>query len=142
MSFTVADFNGWLFKHDDVHFNGGKEFFGWGHRCVDQPRLLIIDKHFRRDRSTQRSYLIDGRTPCTTLDEALAALSVPPAVGADDIALLRTLPPDGWSRPEQRAPYIPVAEMGLIEWGRDEEKRVTCRLTEAGRNILASETAQ
>jgi hypothetical protein len=72
---TEADFNSWRFNRDAVHFNAGKEFFGWGHRCVTQPRLLVIDKYFKKDRSSQRSYVVDGKTQCSTLAEALTVLS-------------------------------------------------------------------
>jgi hypothetical protein len=128
---TEADYDSWRFIKDAVHFNGGNVFFGWGHRCVDQPRLLVIDKSFKRDRSSQRSYLVDGRATCTTLPEALAALSVPPKLTPDERALLGTATSD-WHRPETRGQLLPLAEMGLLEWGRDAENKVTVRLTAAG----------
>jgi hypothetical protein len=140
---TPSDFDRWQFKRDAVHFNGGQEFFGWGHRCIDQPRLLVIDKYFKKDRSSQRSYLIDGRTPCTTLDEALAALSVPPVVTDADRELLQQLSSsEDWTRPEKRAPFLPLADMGLVEWGRDADNHVTCRVTNAGRAALRARDAQ
>jgi hypothetical protein len=89
--FTEADFNGWQFNRDAVHFNGGKVFFGYGHRCVTQPRLLVIDKYFKADRSTQRSYLVDGKTQCLTLLHALVALSTPPTLTSHELQLLNTL---------------------------------------------------
>lgn len=139
---TEADYNGWRFKKDDVHFNGGKLWFGWGHRCVDQPRLLVIDKYFKADRSTQRFYLVDGKTTFTTLPEALAALSVLPTLTDFEIQLLSTVSRD-WYRPEERVPLLPLAEMGMIEWGRDDENKVTCRLSPAGAEQLTrSSTCQ
>ncbi len=126
MTFTEEDFNGWRFRRNAVHFNGGKVFFGWGHHCVDQPRLLVIDKYFKKDRSTKRSYLVDGRTQCATLGEALAALSAPPVLTADEQRLLDGLSAE-WAVPEKRAPLMSLADMGLIEWGRDEQNRVTVR---------------
>lgn len=125
---TPEDFEKWRFQRDVVHFNGGSTFFGWGHRCLDQPRLLMIDKYFKKDRSTQRSYLVDGKTACATLDEALAALAAPPALTDEEFRLLEALPADEWFVPERRAPYMPLANMGLIEWGRtDGDKKVACR---------------
>ncbi|MBR0871172.1 hypothetical protein JQ633_12445 [Bradyrhizobium tropiciagri] len=140
MSFTEADFNAWRFNRDVVHFNGGKEFFGWGHRCVDQPRLLVIDKCIRKDRSTQRSYLVDGKTPCTSLAEALAALDVAPVLTDEELRLLGTVQEE-WVRPDERVPLLPLAEMGMIEWGRNAENRVTCRLTPAGAAMLGGATS-
>ena len=133
---SEVDYNGWRFIRDAVHFNGGKVFFGYGHRCVDQPRLLVIDKYFKADRSSKRSYLIDDKTACDTLDEALVALSTPPSPSLDEIALLRSAS-DDWFQAEKRAPFIPLAAMGFIEWGRDADNHVTLRRTESGRAALA-----
>lgn len=130
-SFNEADYNSWRFKRDAVHYNGGKEFFGYGHRCETQPRLLVIDKYFKKDRSAQRSYLVDGKQPFTTLAEALAALDKPPMLSDEELTLLRGLP-DGWSYPEKRGDLLPLADMGMIEWRRD-EKGVACQRTGAGR---------
>lgn len=99
-AFTEADYNSWRFRKDAVHFNGGKVFFGWGHRCVDQPRLLVIDKYFKKDRSTHRAYLVDGKTQCLTLLHALVALSTPPALTDFEIQLLSTISRD-WYRPRR-----------------------------------------
>jgi hypothetical protein len=137
--FTEADFNSWRFNRDAVHFNGGKVFFGWGHRCVTQPRLLVIDKYFKADRSTKRSYLIDGKIACETLDDALAALSAPPVLTDEELALLRTVSSE-WFRPNERIPLLPLAEMGFIEWGRNEENKVTCRLTANGQQKIKEGT--
>lgn len=136
-AFTEADFNSWRLNRNAMHFNGGSAFFGYGHRCIDQPRLLVIDKFFKRTRSTQRSYMVDGTTPCATLAEALAALSVPPRPNEEQRDLLRTLS-TAWSCPDRRGPLLPLADMGLIEWGRDIDNKVTCRLTAAGRACLGA----
>lgn len=135
MKLTEADYNGWKFQRYAVHFNGGKVFFGYGHRCIDQPRLLVIDKYFKADRSAQRSYLIDEKTKCDTLDEALTALSAPPTPSAEELDLLRTAS-DDWFKPEKRAPFLPLAAMGFIEWGRDADDHVALRRTPAGRAAL------
>jgi hypothetical protein len=138
MKLTEEDYNGWRFNHNVMHINGGRVFFGYGHRCVDQPRLLVIDKYFKADRSTKRSYLIDEKTACETLDEALAILSEPPKPSTEQLGLLRTAS-DEWFRPEKRAPFAPLAAMGFIEWGRDADDRVTLRRTTAGRAALGAE---
>lgn len=138
MRLTEADFNGWRFRRNAMHFNGGNMFFGWGHRCVDQPRLLVIDKYFKADRSTKRSYLIDDKTPCETLDEALALLSAPPSPSSEELDLLRTAS-DEWFRPEKRAPFVSLAAMGFVEWGRDGDDHVTVRRTPAGRDAQSVE---
>lgn len=136
-AFTEADFNGWRFNRDAMHINGGKVFFGYGHRCVDQPRLLVIDKYFKADRSKQRSYLVDGKTSFPTLQLALDALTIPPTLSDFEIQLLGTVSRD-WYRPEERVPLLPLAKMGMIEWGRDADNKVTCRLSAAGAEQLTA----
>lgn len=138
MKLTEADYNGWRFNHNVMHINGGRAFFGYGHRCVDQPRLLVIDKYFKADRSTKRSYLIDEKTACETLDEALAILSEPPKPSAEQLGLLH-MASDEWFRPEKRAPFASLAAMGFIEYGRDAGDRVALRRTPAGRAALGAE---
>lgn len=135
-AFTEADFNGWRFDRDAVHFNGGSAFFGHGHRCVDQPRLLVIDKFFKRTRTSQRSYLIDDTTPCATLAEALAALSRLPQPSDEDLKLLRTLSREWSLFTDHVSELRSVCAKGLVERQRDAEKRVTCRLTEIGAACL------
>lgn len=129
--FTQADFNSWRFTRDAVHYNGGKVWFGHGHQCIDQPRLLVIDKYFRADRSTKRSFQVDGKTTFATLDEALAALGKEPELTADELSLLQSLP-EGWSSPSPRHPYVALGYMGFVEWGRDEQNHVMLRPTAAG----------
>ena len=133
---SEADFNSWRFNRDVMHFNGGAAFFGWGHRCVDQPRLLVIDKYFRKDRSTKRSYLIDDKLAFDALDDALAALSAPPSLSAEERATLASMPAD-WFYPEKRVPYSRLVAMGLAEWRKRDDVGIACRITESGRLALA-----
>lgn len=133
---TEADFNGWRFNRDAVHFNGGAKFFGWGHRCVDNPRLLVIDKYFKKDRSTTRSYLIDSSFPCETLAEALAALDKPPTMTADERVILSAVPAEGWFKPESRTPFIALVAKGYAE-KRSDENGIMFRVTETGRRALS-----
>lgn len=134
-NFTESDYNGWRFQRDAIHYNGRPEWFGYGHRCVTQPRLLVIDKYFKCDRSVQRSFMVDGKLSFTMLAEALAALANPPTLSDDELRLLRALP-DGWSYPDKRGDLVPLVDMGLVEWRKDEQG-VACQRTEAGRAALA-----
>jgi hypothetical protein len=135
---TESDYHRWKFQREAVHFNGGRDWFGYGHRCIDQPRLLVVDKYFRADQCTKRSFTVDGRLQVGTLREALDALAIPPALSIEEASLLATVP-DDWFRPEQRAPLLILSYMGLVEWSRDAEKRVICRRTEAGRDLVAGD---
>jgi len=133
---SKADFDSWRFNRNSMHLNGGKDFFGSGHQCVDQPRLVVIDKFYKKDRSSKRTYHIDGKVECATLDEALALLETPPMLSDAQRSLLARVS-DDWFRPEDRFPLIELGYMGLIEWGRLENK-VACRRAPAGRAALKS----
>lgn len=52
-----------------------------------------------------------------------------------EIQLLSTVSRD-WYRPKERVPLVALGQMGMIEWGRDAENKVTCRLTAAGTDQL------
>lgn len=126
--FTMADYEKWRWKKDVLHLNGGRIFFGWGHQCIDQPRLMAIDKYFKKDRSTQRSYMVDGKHTFDRLEDALAVLGGPPVLSAEEQALLDAMP-EGWFVPERgsRHRYSALHSMGFVEWGRDEKDNVTVR---------------
>jgi hypothetical protein len=132
--FTEDDFNGWRFDRDAMHFNGGSAFFGYGHRCFDQPRLLVIDKFFKATRSSQRSFMVDGKTPCATLAEALAALALPVTLTEAERALLATVTTD-WTIPAGRVALLPLRDMGLVEF-EHRALGVQCRLTAAGAALV------
>lgn len=136
---TKADFDGWRFDRNAIHLNGGKVFSGSGHRCVDQPRLVVIDKYFKKDRSSKRTYHIDMKQEFSTLEEALNALATPPAISDMQRQLLMTAN-DDWFRPEDRFAHAELGYMGLVEWGRDDEKKVICRRTEAGRAAIGDKS--
>lgn len=67
--------------------------------------------------------------------EALAALAPKPVLTDDDRVLLRSLPSDSsWIKPE----LLPLVDMGFVEWSKDSDGKIICRLTEAGRAEIAT----
>jgi hypothetical protein len=61
---------------ETMHLNGGKEWFGYIHQCVEHPRLSRRDKYTRKDRGVQSTWRVDGKE-CADLDAALDALAKP-----------------------------------------------------------------
>jgi hypothetical protein len=115
--------------HESAHLNGGKEWFGYIHRCNEHPRLTRMDKYFRKNRSVESTWRVDGK-PVAGLAEAAELLSTPYQPRPEELALL-ALVPDGYTILEERSRFIPLRELGLIEF-RDG----ACRRTASGRDAL------
>ena len=115
--------------HESAHLNGGKEWFGYIHRCNEHPRLTRMDKYFRKNRAVESTWHVDGK-PVANLAEAAELLSKPYQPRPEEIALL-ALVPDEYTRLEGRLRFIPLREVGLIEF-RDG----ACRRTSAGRDAM------
>lgn len=70
-----------------MHLNGGKEWFGYVHQCVEHPRLSRMDKYTRKDKGVQSTWRVDG-ADCADLGAALAALAVPVSLTDEERAAL------------------------------------------------------
>lgn len=124
----------WRWQKDVGHFHG-PQIFGYFHRCIDEPRLQAVDTYYRRTRTTSRHWLIDGKERHDSLDDALAALAVPPVVTDEELARLRLLPLHGYcARPDKRAGWISLIDKGLAAWGPSPAEAI--RLTDAGRALI------
>lgn len=115
--------------HEASHLNGGKEWFGYIHRCNQHPRLTRMDKYIRKNRSIVSTWRVDGK-PVADLAEAATILSTPYQPNSDEIELL-ALVPDQFERLENRVRFLMLSEVGLIEF-----KDGACRRTDAGRSAL------
>ena len=115
--------------HEAAHINGGKEWFGYIHRCNQHPRLTRMDKYIRKTRSVESTWNVDGK-PVADLAEAAVLLSSPYEPTPDELVLLAEVP-DEYTRFEDRARFHRLQEVGLIEF-----KAGACRRTDAGRSAL------
>jgi hypothetical protein len=137
---TRADAKGWTMR-ETAHYNGGAEWFGYGHQCIQQPRLYRLDRYGRKDRSVTSTWSVDGED-CASLDEAVERLNVDPVVTADEIAALGLLTPEFQPLREIRATdaYKALPSGTLSHWcsrkGLVWAEKGQARLTELGQRIL------
>lgn len=129
---TEADAKNWHMR-ESAHYNGGKVFFAYLHRCVEQPRLSRFDRYERKDRSVKSTWKVDGQDR-ESFAEAVEALNTPPVFAEDELAFLADAPLDYEA---ERRPGLNyeiadrVRNKGAIEF---EHGRY--RITEAGRAAL------
>ncbi len=130
---TKADAANWRMR-EAAHYNGGKEFFAYMHRCVEQPRLSRFDKYIRKTQAVESTWRTDGVDYPST-DAAIEALNTPPAFDEEELSFLAACPEE-WTKKgppgsinwevNQR-----VVDKGAVEWQRGEY-----RLTNLGRAAL------
>jgi hypothetical protein len=112
-----------------AHFNGGKEWFGYRHRCNEHPRLTRMDKYIRKTRAVESTFHVDGKQ-VASLEAAAELLAVPYLPTTDEVELLR-LVPDEYARLDERVRFVRLKDVGLVEF-----KDGDCRRTDAGRAAL------
>ena len=63
---------------EEIHHHGGGEWFGYTHRCVEEPRLTRFDRYERKTRSVTSTWRVDW-IDCADLEAAVLALAGPRA---------------------------------------------------------------
>lgn len=61
---------------EERHLNG-RDFFGHDYRCVEQPRLELRVRCWRKTRTSERTWYVDG-IACSSLDDVAEALREDP----------------------------------------------------------------
>lgn len=137
MTVTVDTILTWKMR-ERAHYNGGKEWFGYGHQCVEEPRLYRIDRYQRATRSVESEWQVDGQ-PVPSLEAAAEMLNIEPTLAGEEGPLLLLVTPEYQRRSEIKAhdAYASLEEpftafhyldrKGMVEW---EDGRV--RLTRRG----------
>jgi len=124
------------FREDGRHYNGGKEFFGYGYSAIGEPRLKMIRRWYRqgerRGQSEDRFFVDGAHVP--SYEAAVNALRLPPIYSLDDIRALRKI---GDEPADYRASIgfdrlRSLHDKGAIEFGPPGR----CARTEAGREKL------
>lgn len=49
----------WTFT-EDMHINGGREFYGRRLKCVQEPRLTLMSRYNRKLNTVQQTWQVDG----------------------------------------------------------------------------------
>lgn len=143
MTITLADAADWTVT-ESAHYNGGKEWFGYGYTCVQQPRLYRLDKYLKKDRTVTSTWSVDGKD-CADLTEAVERLNVDPVIGDDERAMLASLLPafQPLARVREAEPYTTLTDAPSVlhHWlrrkGLVEAQNGHVRRTELGDRILA-----
>lgn len=140
---TIEVARGWTMR-EHAHYNGGREWFGYGHQCIENPRLYRLDRYMRKDRSVQSEWSVDGEK-CASFEDAVERLKLPPAILFDEMEMLALIEPEfiGWNELKAKPGYGAFAEphhqlhyldrKGLIEWQAGK-----VRLTASGASALAT----
>lgn len=132
MKLTVEDANLWHMR-ESAHYNGGKVFFAYLHRCVEQPRLSRFDRYERKDRSVASTWRVDGQDMASFAD-AVEALNTPPVFTAEELSFLAEAPLD--YEPERRPGLNYELADSVRNKGAIEFDHGRYRLTKAGRALL------
>lgn len=122
---------------ETMHLNGGKEWFGYVHQCIEHPRLSRMDKYTRKDKGVQSTWRVDGQD-CADLDAALAALALPVILTDEERVALTQWRDDhdaAWAdRGGKYAMLRALSDKGLLD-GKS-------GITEAGKAALAAHRRQ
>lgn len=134
---TVDDAKSWHMRNV-AHYNGGKEWFGYGHQCVEQPRLYRLDKYLRKDRSVQSIWSVDG-VDCADLAEAVGRLNTDPVVTDAEMPTLALFTPEPQPFREIRGAdgYDETARHFLSHKGLIRADDGQASLTELGDRLLS-----
>ena len=138
---TEADAKNWRMV-EAAHYNGGKVFFAYLHRCVEQPRLSRYDRYERKTRSVTSTWRVDGADR-PSFSDAIEALNTPPAFTDQEVAILRTFSDEPEDRREEMCadqepyPWHSLREKGAIVW---QARR--CTITETGRRAIADKVVE
>ena len=133
---TVETIKSWKML-ERAHYNGGKEWFGYGHQCIEEPRLYRIDRYKRATKSVESEWQVDGEK-VSDLEQAAERLNVEPSLLGEECAMLRLVTPeyqrrseikelDGYdSIPDPFKAFHYLDRKGMVEWA-DGRVRLTPR---------------
>lgn len=131
---TVEDARAWRMR-EAAHYNGGKVFFAYLHRCIEHPRLSRYDRYERKDRSVTSTWRTDG-VDRSSLAEAVDALNSPPVFSAEELGFLQGSPED--YEPDRRAGLSYELADRVRNKGGIEFEKGRFRITDIGRAALRS----
>jgi hypothetical protein len=116
----TPDASQWTMR-ETKHVNGGKDWFGYEHQCVEQPRLRRFDRYERKSRLVKSTWRVDGEDRAS-FDDALEALESTPALTGVEMETLALFRAESMAKSEfgdfQTAyPVLRVLDAkGLVWW--------------------------
>lgn len=121
---------GWQMRKT-THLNGGREWFGYGFQCIQEPRLGRIDRYYRNDRDVVRTWKVDGHD-CADAAAAWEALQKPPKFTDAEIECLRQV----GDEPADLRKVLPYETYYFLQAKGAVTGLRACQLTEVGRAAI------
>lgn len=138
---TVEDVRNWRFRLPD-HYNGGREWFGYGGSAPQNPRLYVIEKSFKKTRTTVQEWSVDG-VKMPSIEAAVEALNQPVQVTDGELRTIAAMP-DDWASKDQVSQMLGVDRstlwtilLGLRRKGLVDVHDGTYRRSALAREVLA-----
>lgn len=120
------------------HFHGDG-MFGYIFRSTERPRLSFKETSYRKTRTTERVWKVDG-LDVGTQEQAEAALMVPPALTDEEQAAADKLSADWIDREQQREiglrTLMTLGEKGIAEWQAGKVRRRPAKATAPGSDAV------
>lgn len=108
---------GWTLR-EAGHFNGGRAWFGYLFRCIQEPRLSRFDRYTRKPKGVTSTWRVDG-VDVGDLVEAVEALKTPPTITEEEAAALAKISATEAADHRQDVGYAMLYALhnkGLIEY--------------------------
>jgi hypothetical protein len=127
MTITLADLEAAHIVHA-AHLDGPRGRNGWFgdmHRCVQYPRLQRRVRYFRKDRSHDVTWYVDGQEVGKALADALPLLNVPPELTDEEKRVLDMVTDDFVDLRRQgiTVELLMLQNKGLIEFAEGKCRR-------------------
>lgn len=124
------------FRENGSHYNGGREFFGYGYDAIGEPRLSMIRRWYRqgaRKGQTEDAFFVDGGH-VESYGAALIALRSPPVFTEEELEALAQIgdEPADWRKTLNINVLQFLKAKGAIAWGPPGR----CARTPEGREAL------
>lgn len=124
------------FREDGSHYNGGEEFFAYGYRSIDEPRLKMIRRWYRQGAkrgATEDRFFVDG-AKVESYEAAVTALKMQTVFSLMEIDALLKIgdEPADWRKIIGYEVLSTLRDKGAIVFGPPG----SCCRTEIGRAAL------
>ena len=121
---------------ETAHYNGGRDWFGYDHECIEYPRLRRHDRYDRRSKSVSSKWFVD-EAECIDIHDAAKRLQIKPVLPDELLPALAlvTDEPQDFRKTEHLSAILRLRRYGMVHANKG---RVT--ITELGREYKPKET--